>query len=203
MGCTRARERYIFSMSSGNLNSVAAGTDVVGLMNNWILKVGRPLHRHPRNSDTRSMQTGYPVLTVIKAPGGISVRQNRFLASGIADPKDDETIWLALDLGSIIQLFLMMFIRTVPLNVLTFDSTTGNPIIDKTIFLSERERFVPLDKSKPFKLNAGSTGFCKLHTRKPLPLLSPSQTAFSTPQTTSIKWLWKRRKGTSATVWDF
>ncbi|KAJ7077602.1 peptidase family M1-domain-containing protein [Mycena epipterygia] len=116
-------------------NSVAAdlwdalgrvsGRDVVGLMENWISKIG------------------YPVLTVTEAPGGINVRQNRFLASGVAQPEDDETLW------------------TVPLSLLTFDAE-GNICIDKTEFLSERERFIPLDTNKPFKLNASSTGFYRV-----------------------------------------
>ncbi|KAJ7464112.1 leucyl aminopeptidase [Mycena latifolia] len=100
----------------------ASGMDVVNLMENWITK------------------TGYPVLTVTEAPGGINVRQNRFLATGIAPAQDDETIW------------------TVPLNLLTFRNST----VDKSVFLSEREQFIPLDTSKPFKLNASSTGFYRV-----------------------------------------
>ncbi|KAJ7105158.1 leucyl aminopeptidase [Mycena epipterygia] len=102
-----------------------SGMDVVGLMENWISKIG------------------YPVLTVTEAPGGINVRQNRFLASGVAQPEDDETLW------------------TVPLGLLTFDEE-GNICIDNSEFLSERERFIPLDTNKPFKLNASSTGFYRV-----------------------------------------
>ncbi|KAF7368890.1 Aminopeptidase [Mycena venus] len=102
-----------------------SGTDVLNLMKNWI------------------SETGYPVLTVTEGPGGINVRQNRFLASGVAEAKDDETLW------------------TVPLSLLTVDSA-GNRSIDKTIFLSEREQFIPLDTSWPFKLNASSTGFYRV-----------------------------------------
>ncbi|KAJ6532863.1 peptidase family M1-domain-containing protein [Mycena vulgaris] len=108
-----------------NTLSRSSGTDVVNLMENWILK------------------TGYPFITVTEALGEIEVRQNRFLASGIADEKDDETIW------------------TVPLNLLTIDSE-GTPNVDKFIFLSERHKFIPLDTSKPFKLNASTTGFYRV-----------------------------------------
>ncbi|KAJ6580508.1 peptidase family M1-domain-containing protein [Mycena vulgaris] len=103
----------------------ASGTDVLGLMENWITKMG------------------YPVLTVTEAPGGINVCQNRFLASGIADAHDDETIW------------------TVPLNLLTLD-LAGRPSIDNSLFLTEREQFIPLDLAKPFKLNAASTGLYRV-----------------------------------------
>ncbi|KAJ7159076.1 leucyl aminopeptidase [Mycena crocata] len=108
--------------------SRTSGTDVVGLMENWISK------------------TGYPVITVTEAPGGINVRQNRFLASGIAAEQDDETIW------------------TVPLSLLTFasDESIDLPTIDKSLLLSERQQFFPLDTNKPFKLNASSTGFYRV-----------------------------------------
>lgn len=36
---------------------------------------------------------GYPVVTVTEKDGGILVRQDRFLETGPADPKDNETIW--------------------------------------------------------------------------------------------------------------
>ena len=38
---------------------------------------------------------GYPVITVTEKEGGIQVRQDRFLETGPADPKDNETIWYA------------------------------------------------------------------------------------------------------------
>ncbi|KAJ7066128.1 leucyl aminopeptidase [Mycena amicta] len=103
----------------------ASGTDVLQLMNNWILA------------------TGYPVVTVSEAPGGITVRQNRFLATGPAEQKDDETLW------------------TIPLNIATVDAA-GTVAVNKTILLSTRELFVPLDTSRPFKLNAGSSGFYRV-----------------------------------------
>ncbi|KAJ6537805.1 leucyl aminopeptidase [Mycena capillaripes] len=99
--------------------------DVVNLMKNWI------------------SQTGYPVLTVTEVAGGINVRQNRFLASGIADAKDDETLW------------------TVPLNLLTVDSR-GTRTIENSLFLTKREQFIPVDTSMPFKLNASSIGFYRV-----------------------------------------
>ena len=37
---------------------------------------------------------GYPVITVTEKEGGILVRQDRFLETGPADPKDNESIWL-------------------------------------------------------------------------------------------------------------
>ncbi|KAJ7792991.1 leucyl aminopeptidase [Mycena olivaceomarginata] len=102
-----------------NALSRTSGTDVGKLMKNWISK------------------TGYPVLTVTEVPGGINVRQNRFLASGIAKAKDDETLWI------------------VPLRLQKINA-------QRTILFSGREEFIPLDTEQPFKLNASSTGFYRV-----------------------------------------
>ena len=40
-------------------------------------------------------------------------------------------------------------------------SADGNTVINKDLLLDEREKFIPLDTSKPFKLNADTTGFCE------------------------------------------
>ncbi len=48
--------------------------------------------------------------------------------------------------------------RTVPLDIVT-GAADDKPIINK-ILLEEREKFIPLDTSKPFKVNADTTGFC-------------------------------------------
>ncbi|KAI0747687.1 peptidase family M1-domain-containing protein [Daedaleopsis nitida] len=100
----------------------ATDLDIPKMMDNWVKKMG------------------YPVITVTEKEGGIHVRQDRFLETGPADPKDNETIW------------------TIPLNLLTV-SADGNAVLNKDLLLDEREKFIPLDTSKPFKLNAGTTGF--------------------------------------------
>ena len=53
----------------------ATGLNITQLMENWITKIG------------------FPVLTVTEDAKGITVRQDRFLETGPADPKDNETIW--------------------------------------------------------------------------------------------------------------
>ncbi|KAI0637348.1 leucyl aminopeptidase [Trametes polyzona] len=100
----------------------ATDLDIPKMMDNWVKKIG------------------YPVVTVTEKDGGILVRQDRFLETGPADPKDNETIW------------------TIPLNLLTVDGE-GKPVLNKDILLDDREKFIPLDTSKPFKLNADTTGF--------------------------------------------
>ena len=74
---------------------------------------------------------------------GIHVRQDRFLSTGPAQPKDNETIW------------------TVPLSLLTVNDK-GKVQIDKSAVLDEREKTISLDVSKPWKLNAGTVTFCML-----------------------------------------
>ncbi|PFH52379.1 hypothetical protein AMATHDRAFT_140150 [Amanita thiersii Skay4041] len=101
--------------------SEATGLDIVNLMENWISKIG------------------FPVLTVTELPSGIHVRQDRFLETGRAEGKDNETLW------------------NVPLSLLTVDES-GKAIVNKSLILKDREMTIPLDTSKPFKLNAGTTG---------------------------------------------
>ncbi|KAG1756159.1 hypothetical protein EDD22DRAFT_981551 [Suillus occidentalis] len=100
--------------------SESTGVDVPGIMDNWISKIG------------------FPVLTVIESENGIHVRQDRFLESGPAEEKDNETIW------------------TVPLALLT--ATNDKVNIDKSVVLDTREKTLAIDTSKPFKLNAGTYG---------------------------------------------
>ena len=50
------------------------GVDIPKIMNAWVQKMG------------------FPVVTVTETEGGINVRQDRFLESGPALPKDNETI---------------------------------------------------------------------------------------------------------------
>jgi aminopeptidase 2 len=49
----------------------------------------------------------------------------------------------------------------VPLRLLSVDSS-GKAILDKNALLTEREQTFKIDSTKPFKLNAGTSGVCKL-----------------------------------------
>ncbi|KAK7463560.1 Aminopeptidase 2 mitochondrial [Stygiomarasmius scandens] len=101
--------------------SEATGLDIPKLMDNWINKMG------------------FPVVTVTETPNGIKVRQDRFLETGIAEDKDNQTLW------------------SIPLSILTIDSN-GKSIVDRTAILDTREKEFHLDTSKPFKINAGTNG---------------------------------------------
>ena len=79
--------------------STATGLNITELMENWITKV-RFIARCKLETvlvDEQLFclfdQIGFPYLTVTEEANGIRVRQNRFLESGAAEPKDDETIW--------------------------------------------------------------------------------------------------------------
>lgn len=101
--------------------SAATGVDSVRLMDNWIKKIG------------------FPLITVTEGPSSIHVRQDRFIETGHADPKENETIW------------------NVPLSILTVDPN-GRTSIDRTAILEEREKDFDLDINGSFKLNAGTVG---------------------------------------------
>ena len=51
-------------------------------------------------------------------------------------------------------------LRTIPLTIVSVDAD-GNRTVDKGIVLDEREKFIALDTSKPFKLNGGTIGVCE------------------------------------------
>ncbi|KAJ3797238.1 leucyl aminopeptidase [Lentinula aff. detonsa] len=101
--------------------SESTGADIISFMDNWVKKIG------------------FPVVTVSETPEGIKVRQDRFLETGLAEGKDNETIW------------------NIPLSILTVDHN-GKPIIDRTAVLDAREKTFALDTSKIYKLNAGTNG---------------------------------------------
>ncbi|KAF9813474.1 hypothetical protein IEO21_05581 [Rhodonia placenta] len=88
-------------------------------------------------------QVGFPVVSVTETTKGIHIRQDRFLETGPADELDNQTTW------------------SIPLRLLTV-SDKGEVIVDKEILLEQREMIVPLDISKPFKLNAGTVGFYRV-----------------------------------------
>ncbi|KJA14359.1 hypothetical protein HYPSUDRAFT_80850 [Hypholoma sublateritium FD-334 SS-4] len=111
--------------------SAATGIDIAELMDDWITKIG------------------YPVLTVTENVAGIHVRQDRFLETGPADPKDNETIW------------------NIPLSLLSTEH--GISSVDKAMVLREREATFVVDTTKPFKLNTGTKGVYRvLYTPKRL-----------------------------------
>ncbi|KIO32561.1 hypothetical protein M407DRAFT_213745 [Tulasnella calospora MUT 4182] len=93
----------------------------------------------PKMLDNWILKIGYPVVTVKENNDSVTVRQDRFLSTGDPTDKENETLW------------------QIPLNVKTADAS-GKVSTDRSIVLSEREATIPLDTSKPFKLNAQTTG---------------------------------------------
>jgi aminopeptidase 2 len=105
------------------------------------------------------LQIGFPVLTVNETTDGLNIRQDRFLETGLAEPRDNETIW-CVSFSASFPLNTHISRRTLPLRLLTVGHD-GKPSIDSSLVLRQREMSLPLDMSKPFKLNAGATGFCE------------------------------------------
>ena len=71
-------------------------------MENWITKVGFVTATTFKIESLSSVliKIGFPVLTVTESKTGIQVRQDRFLESGPADPKENETIWYMVTASS-------------------------------------------------------------------------------------------------------
>lgn len=93
----------------------------------------------PQVMDNWVIKIGFPVLTVTETADGIRVRQDRFLETGKGQGADNETIW------------------NVPLRLLTVGAS-GKAVIDTEVLLTEREQIFKVDTSKPYKVNAGTTG---------------------------------------------
>jgi len=86
---------------------------------------------------------GFPVVSVKETPKSIIVRQDRFLETGHPEEKDNQTIW------------------QIPLN-LAHVGAGGKIEVDRSVVLSEREMEIPLDTSKPFKLNYDTSSVCRV-----------------------------------------
>ncbi|KAG9049074.1 Aminopeptidase 2 mitochondrial [Tulasnella sp. UAMH 9824] len=97
----------------------------------------------PKMMDNWILKIGYPVVTVKESGDSIAVRQDRFLSTGDPSEKENETLW------------------QIPLNIKTADAS-GKVSTDHSVVLSERESTIPLDTSKPFKLNAQTTGIYRV-----------------------------------------
>ena len=64
-----------------------------------------------------------------------------------------------LDTDGCLTLMERRCYRTVPLSLLSVGKD-GKATIDNSLILDTRERFIPLDTTKPYKLNANTTGVC-------------------------------------------
>ncbi|KDQ20056.1 hypothetical protein BOTBODRAFT_62421 [Botryobasidium botryosum FD-172 SS1] len=83
------------------------------------------------------LKIGFPVVTVTEKEDGIHLRQDRFLSSGDVKEDENQILW------------------HIPLGLLTTDSN-GASSVDRSLILNKREATIPLDPSRPFKLNAGT-----------------------------------------------
>ncbi|GAA5919724.1 hypothetical protein JCM1841_000771 [Sporobolomyces salmonicolor] len=97
--------------------SSVSGIDVEAFIGSWINKVG------------------FPVVTVEETADSLTLRQNRFLATGDPKPSEDETLW------------------TIPLAIKTFGSAEK----PKITMMSTRELTIPKLEGL-YVLNAGTAG---------------------------------------------
>ncbi|KAG8777819.1 Aminopeptidase 2 mitochondrial [Serendipita sp. 397] len=82
---------------------------------------------------------GFPVLTITETADSITVRQDRYLETGDVKDEENQTLW------------------QIPLNLMTVDES-GKASVDRSIVMKTREETYKVDTSKPFKLNAGTSG---------------------------------------------
>ena len=68
-------------------------------MDNWVKKVLTSKSLASYAMLTLHLQIGFPVVTVTETDEGVTVKQNRFLQTGPAEPQDDETIWSVFAYG--------------------------------------------------------------------------------------------------------
>ena len=64
-----------------------------------------------------------------------------------------------LDPNGYLELTELWCYRTVPLALLSVGKD-GKPTIDNSLILDTREKVIPVDTTKPYKLNANTTGVC-------------------------------------------
>ncbi|KAJ7727197.1 leucyl aminopeptidase [Mycena metata] len=97
----------------------------------------------PRLMNDWVSKIGFPLITVTETSNGIHVRQDRFLNDGTPETEENKTIW------------------NVPLRILTVEND-GQVLIDNKAILDGREKTLPIDTTKTFKLNAGTVGFYRV-----------------------------------------
>lgn len=129
-------EKFLKGVSIYLKNHLYGNSDPVDLWNGIAEATGLDI---AAMMDNWVWKIGYPVISVKEKDGKLVIRQDRFLASGDATEEENKTIW------------------TAPLNVLS-TGTNGKTAIDRSIVLKEREMTIEVDTSKPWKLNAGTSG---------------------------------------------
>jgi len=134
--------------------------DIPGMMENWIVKVY--VHK------SMSLISAHPVVGFYRLDFRCSLSLKQMMESKYVKiatlklvlPKRKITKLPGMTLMSPPHLALFTETRrTIPLAVLTVDET-GRQSIDKTAVLTARETTLPIDTSKPYKLNAGTYGVC-------------------------------------------
>jgi len=103
----------------------------------WVIRLSRSLKSKVESKFARtdSLSLGLPRKRTIKPSGG------------------------SLDTHDPPTLIKRRCHRAVPLSLLSVGKD-GKPTIDNSLILDTRERFIPLDTTKAYKLNAGTTGVC-------------------------------------------
>jgi aminopeptidase 2 len=103
-------------------------------------------------------------VTVEEVNNGLRVRQNRFWERGRPSSDHDKIIWYVAPVSSCTGAQAYIDNRKIPLAIATSDEHGTNTVND-TYILREREAILDVDPTRPFKLNSGTSGFCKFCVR--------------------------------------
>ncbi|KAK9245635.1 peptidase family M1-domain-containing protein [Lipomyces tetrasporus] len=103
-----------------------SGVDVNAIMNDWITKIG------------------FPVVTVIESPAGVTLRQDRFLSSGDTTVDENQTSWW------------------IPLGIYT-DGGSANAYSGVSSFSSRETILAGLGPDDFYKLNRNQTGVYRVN----------------------------------------
>ncbi|KAF8311310.1 leucyl aminopeptidase [Clavulina sp. PMI_390] len=134
-------EKFLKGVSIYLKNHLYANSEPVDLWNGISQSTGLDI---AKMMDNWVYKIGFPVVTVKEEENGkVTVRQDRFLSSGDPKPEENETLWY------------------IPLSVLSADAS-GKLAIDRSVVLQDRESTISIDTSKPWKLNAGTSGIFRV-----------------------------------------
>jgi len=136
----------------------ASGIDVPGIMNNWVTKVRTSLHARGAYSNpaprwaiqsSRLLKLRAASACVRTDSSSLALPRKKIIKPSGTFPGTN-VCSAPIELG---------WCRTVPLSLLSVGKD-GKPAIDNSLILDTREKFISLDTTKPYKLNANTTGVC-------------------------------------------
>ena len=136
----------------------ASGIDVPKVMNNWVTKVRASPHtkgKCPKLTPRLAIRS----LKLPKWRVGSASAKTGSLSLVLLRNRITKPSGTSLDHRDRSKLVKLWCCRTVPLAILSVGKD-GKRKIDNSLILDTREKTIPLDTTKPYKINANTTGVC-------------------------------------------